>query len=126
MIQIRRETYMPRSILCILCLYNMLAPSGTWTFLLTYQKQRGYQYICLMIDSFSQWCECVSLQSQDTAHVAKVLYNELFCRYGLPSSILSDRGQNCMSKLTSSLSTLFEVTRIRTSSIHPQTYGVCE
>jgi hypothetical protein len=90
------------------------------------KAKEGYQYICLMIDSFSQWCECVSLQSQDTAHVAKVLYNELFCRYGLPSSILSDRGQNCMSKLTSSLSTLFEVTRIRTSSFHPQIYGVCE
>jgi hypothetical protein len=46
----------------------------------------GYQYILLMIDSFSHWCECVPLQSHDTGHVAKVLYNELFSRYGLPFS----------------------------------------
>ena len=90
------------------------------------KAKEGYQYICLMIDSFSHWCECVFLQSQDTAHVAKVLYNDLLSRYGLPSSILSDQGQNCMSKLASSLNTLFEVTRIRTSSFHPQTYGICE
>ena len=90
------------------------------------KAKEGYQYIRLMIDSFSHWCECVSLHSQDTAHLAKVLYNELFSRYGLPSSILSDRGQSCMSKLASSLSALFKVTRIRTSSFHPQTYGICE
>ena len=54
------------------------------------KAKEGYQYIRLMIDSFSHWYECVPLQFQDTAHVAKVLYNEFGSRYGLPSSILSD------------------------------------
>jgi hypothetical protein len=91
------------------------------------KTKEGYQYILLMIDSFSHWCECVPLQSQDAANVAKVLYNEIFTRYGLPSSILSDRGQNFMSKLVSSLCAIFEVTRLRTSSFHPQTNGIiCE
>ena len=57
------------------------------------KTKEGYQYILLMIDSFSHWCECVPLQSQDAANVAKVFYNEIFTRYGLPSSILSDQGQ---------------------------------
>lgn len=90
------------------------------------KTKEGYQYILLMIDSFSHWCECVPLQPQDAAHVAKVFYNEIFTRYGLPSSVLSDQGQNVMSKLVSSLCVLFEVTRLRTSSFHPKTNGICE
>jgi hypothetical protein len=48
------------------------------------KAKEGYQYIPLMIDSFSHWCECVPLQSQDTSHVAKVLYKEIFTRYDYP------------------------------------------
>jgi hypothetical protein len=57
----------------------------------------GYQYILLLIDSFSHWCECFPLTSQDAVNVARVLYNAIFTRFGMPASILSDRGQNCMS-----------------------------
>jgi cleavage and polyadenylation specificity factor subunit 1 len=46
----------------------------------------GYQYILLLIDSFSHWCECVPLTSQDSVNVAKVLYNEIFTRFGMPVS----------------------------------------
>ena len=86
----------------------------------------GYQYILLLIDSFSHWCECVPLTSQDSVNVAKVLYNEIFTRFGTPGSILSDQGHNCMSKLVSALCDIFQVTKLRTSSFHPQTNGICE
>ena len=71
----------------------------------------GYQYILLLIDSFSHWCECVPLTSQDAMSVARVLYNEIFTRFGMPASILSDRGQNVMSKLVSALCDIFLVTK---------------
>ena len=59
-------------------------------------------------------------------NVAKVLYNGIFTRFGMPGSILSDRGHNFMSKLVSALCDIFQVTKLRTSSFHPQTNGICE
>lgn len=58
--------------------------------------------------------------------VGRVLYNEIFTRFGMPASILSDQGQNVMSKLVSALCDIFQVTKLRTSSFHPQTNGICE
>ena len=127
--RLQRKAYTPRNILCILCLYKMFSPGGTWTFLLAYQKQK------MVISTFFLWLTVLaigvnvflcSLKILPMYHVAKVLYNEMFTRHGLPSSILSDRGQICISKLGSSLCALFEVTRIRTSSFHPQTNSICE
>ena len=79
---------------------------------------KNYQYILLLIDSFSHLCECVPLTSQDAVNVAKVLYNEIFTRFGMPVSI--------MSKLVSALCDIFQVTKLRTSSFHPQTNGIYE
>ena len=42
------------------------------------------------------------------------------------STILSDRGQNVASRLVSALCDIFQVTRIRISSFHPQTNVLCE
>jgi len=90
------------------------------------ESKLGHRHILLMIDNFSHWCECVPLQTQDALQVAKALYNEFFTRYGMCSSILSDRGQNFVSRLVSALCDIFQVTRIRTSSFPPQTNGLCE
>ena len=58
--------------------------------------------------------------------MAKAFYHEIFTRYGMCSSILSDRDQNFVSRLVSALCGIFQVTRIRTSSFHPQKNGLCE
>ncbi|MEW8546122.1 MAG: reverse transcriptase domain-containing protein [Candidatus Thiodiazotropha sp.] len=89
-------------------------------------KARGYQYILLVVDSFSKWCEAFPLESQDAKIVASVLYNEIITRYGAPSVLVSDRGQNFMSKLVSALCEMFDITRHHTSSYHPQTNSTCE
>lgn len=90
------------------------------------KTQKGYQYILLIIDSFSKWSEAFPLVSQSAQEVANILYNEVICRYGAPRSILSDRGRNFMSKLVSALCELFEIKRYFTSSYHPQTNATVE
>ena len=89
-------------------------------------KAKGYQYVLLLVDSFSRWCEAFPLESQDAKHVASILYNEIICRYGAPRVLISDRGRNFMSKLVRALCELFDITRHHTSSYHPQTNSVCE
>lgn len=80
----------------------------------------------LVVDSFSKWTEDFPMRTQEAKEVADILYNEIFTRYGAPSTIVSDRGRNFMSKLVNALCELFEVKRLLTSSYHPQTNATVE
>ena len=90
------------------------------------KTKEGYQYILLIVDSFTKWTECFPLKTQEASEIADILYNEFITRYGAPRSIVSDRGRNFMSKLVSALCELFEIKRFHTSSYHPQTNGTVE
>ena len=86
----------------------------------------GEKYLLSVIDSFSRWPELFAINSDDSQTIAKILYEEVFSRYGAPRVLVSDRGQNFMSKLVKAVSSLFQVTRHHTSSYHPQTNSTCE
>lgn len=58
--------------------------------------------------------------------IAGILYAEIFCRYGNPSILVSDRVQHFLSKLVSALCEIFDITRHKTSSYHPQTNSACK
>ena len=86
----------------------------------------GHKYILLVVDSFIKWPEAFPLRTQESSEIAKVLFWEIFCRYGAPYTIVSVRGQNFMSKLVTAVCQIFQVTRHFTSSYHPQTNATCE
>ena len=85
-----------------------------------------HKYILLVVCAFSKWCEAFPMKTAGAPEVAKLLYNEIICRYSAPTTLLSDRGSNFMSKLISELCKLFQITRVHTSSYHPQTNAACE
>ena len=86
----------------------------------------GHQYILLVIDSFSKWSEAFPLKTQSAQEIASTLYQQFICRYGAPSSMVSDRGRNFMSKIVSALCELFHIKRYHTSSYHPQSNSTVE
>ncbi|KAL4231721.1 hypothetical protein ACF0H5_009297 [Mactra antiquata] len=90
------------------------------------KTREGYQYVLLIVDSFTKWTEAHPLKTQEAKDVAEVLYNEIFARYGAPRTIVSDRGANFMSKLVKALCEMFEVKQLHTSSYHPQTNATVE
>jgi hypothetical protein len=92
---------------------------------LTTSKNKN-KYILVIVDSFSGWCKSFPLASQEAQAIAKVLYEEIICRYGAPDVIVSDRGSNFLSKLVASLCELFQITRHHTSSYHPQSNSTVE
>ena len=73
------------------------------------KTKEGFQYILLVVDSFSKWTEAFPMRTQEVKEVADILYNEIFTRYGAPQTIVSDRGRNFMSKLVNALCEFFEV-----------------
>ena len=84
------------------------------------------RYILLVVDAFSRWPEAFALTSCDAITVAKVLYNEIFTRYGAPSVLVSDRGQCFMSNLVQALCAMFGVKRNVTTPYRPQANSPCE
>ena len=85
-----------------------------------------YKHILVVVDSYSKWMEAHPLRSQEATEVAAVLYREVITRYGAPRTLISDRGQTFMSKLTAAMCELFQITRHYVSAYHPATNLVVE
>ena len=49
------------------------------------------KYIILAVDYVSKWVEAQALPTNDTRVVVKFL-KKLFCRFGVPRELISDRG----------------------------------
>ena len=73
-------------------MYN-INTGGIWTFFFGPLKKAagGEQYILLLVDSFSRWCETFALNDQKATTVATVLYEQTFTCYGAPHELISDR-----------------------------------
>ena len=93
---------------------------------LTPSSEGGHMHILLVVDSFSRWCEAFPLQNQTASQVAKVLYREIFTRFGAPKSLVSDRGPQFMSALISQLCQIFSIKKHSTTPYHPQSNAACE
>ena len=89
-------------------------------------SSNGYRYILVAIDSTSLYPEIHPTKTCDADETAKVLYEQVFCRYGCPYNILTDRGACFRSSLINALCKLFKVKQIFTSSYHPQTNSRAE
>lgn len=63
------------------------------------KTKEGYQYILLVTDSLTHCSEALPMRTQEATEVAYLLYKEIFTRYGAPRILVSDRGQNVMSKI---------------------------
>ena len=88
--------------------------------------KEGYKYSLLIIDSFSKFPEAFPTFTQEAMEVAKILYNGIFCQYGAPRSILTDKGQCFMSKLVKEICKIFQITKINTCSYNPQGNATAE
>jgi len=88
--------------------------------------ENGNAYVIVFTDHFTRWPEAFATASNDAETAARLLTNELICRYGAPARLLSDRGTNYTSALVSTVCRLLGVDRSITTAYHPQTDGLVE
>ena len=81
---------------------------------------QGNKYILVVTDLFSKWTEAFALKTTDSETLARVLVDEVICRYGMPSTLHSDQGANLTSNLIASLCKMLGIRQTRTSAYHPQ------
>ena len=94
------------------------------------ESPSGYTHIVIFVDYFSRWAIARPLKSRegelDAKTVARVLLDDVVCKHGRPQFLLSDRGSNFMSKLVLELLVMMGISKLNTTSYHPQTNGLVE
>lgn len=86
----------------------------------------GYKHILTVADTFSRWVEFLPLKTTTADEVADTLVQEIFCRFGVPRRILSDRGAQFTSSLMSNLYELLGIKGGLTAAEAPWTNSPAE
>lgn len=87
---------------------------------------RGNKYCITFIDQFSSWIEAFPVKDMSAKTAASVLVNEIFCRFGAFSTILSDRGSQFLSSLFKETVKILGAKSLFSSGYRPQTNGKLE
>ncbi|KMS94628.1 hypothetical protein BVRB_016850 [Beta vulgaris subsp. vulgaris] len=86
----------------------------------------GNKFILTWIDTFTNWAVAVPVPDTTAATLAEKLYESLFCVYGMPLHVISDRGAQFLSEMNRNLMKFLGVRQHATTSYSPNANGVCE
>jgi len=78
-----------------------------------------------MTEYYTRWPIVVATPLADAETTAKVIYREVFCTFGPPAEILSDRF-HFADKTIQNLSKIVKVIHKFSTAYHPQTNGLVE
>ena len=87
---------------------------------------QGFTYLLTCMDRFTRWPEAIPISAITAEVVAQALVAGWISRFGIPSTIITDRGQQFESHLWSILMRLLGTKRSRTTAYHPQSNGMVE
>ena len=83
------------------------------------------RYILTLVDTATRWSETVPLRDIRTTDVASALFN-IFSRLGVTKQILSDNGQQLVSKTMSEVMEIIGIERRLSTPYHAQSNGMVE
>ncbi|XP_058784400.1 uncharacterized protein LOC131659192 [Vicia villosa] len=86
----------------------------------------GKNYILVAVDYVSKWVEAVALPTNDAKVVVTFLKNNIFSRFGVPRTLISDEGTHFLNKLMENLLKKYNVKHKIATAYHPQTSGQVE
>ena len=85
-----------------------------------------YNYVLIVIDQLTLQVELIPTKSTSAIETANALYENWFCRYGVPSVLISDRHTAFTAAVTQRLLSLCGVKHTLISTKNPKSNGLCE
>ncbi|GJR54949.1 reverse transcriptase domain-containing protein [Tanacetum coccineum] len=90
-----------------------------------FPKSYKFEYILVVVDYVSKWAKAQDLPTND-AQVVITFLKKLFCHFGMPKALISDRGTHFCNKIMEKKMKRYGVNHRFSMSYHPQTYGQVE
>ncbi|MCO5573942.1 hypothetical protein L7F22_027720 [Adiantum nelumboides] len=87
---------------------------------------RGKSYILTAVDYLSRWAEAIAVRQITAKDVAKFVYDEICCKFGVPLELLSDKGPGFRAKLLDFLCAKMKIRHQHTTPYYPQCNGLNE
>ena len=89
-------------------------------------SSHGYLYLLTCVDRFTRWPEAFPLIEITAESVARAFVFGWIARFGVPSTIVTDRGRQFESNLWTQLNCFFSIHRQYTTAYHPAANGTVE
>jgi hypothetical protein len=86
----------------------------------------GFTYLFTIIDRSSRWLEVIPLKAMDAASCVDALVKVWIARFGVPTTLTSDRGTQFCLELWANLCRRLDIQHIKTTAYHPQANGMLE
>ena len=77
-------------------------------------SKSGNRYLVVFSDYLTRWPEAFAVPSIDAPVIAKLFVNEIIGRHGSPRTLLSDKGQNFMSRLIHEVCKIVNTEKVNT------------
>ena len=82
--------------------------------------------ILIITDHYSRFAQAIKTPNQTAIATAQAAWDNFFGKYGFPEKIVTDQGTQFEGKLFQQLCKVADITKLRTTSYHPQGNGNCE
>lgn len=87
---------------------------------------RGKSYILTAVDYLSRWAEAAAVRQITAKDVAKFVYENICCQFGVPLELLSDQGPGFRADLMTFLCEKMRIRHKYTTPYYPQCNGLNE
>ena len=102
-------------------------PAQDWPIDFTHMRRVGRaRYLLVLGDTFLGWVETFPTTNKRAHTVAQILLTKIIPRFGLPSSLQSDKGPKFTSKVTQQLVQFLQIPWKFHIPYHPQSSGKVE
>jgi transposase InsO family protein len=81
---------------------------------------RKFAYILCITHAFTKYAVVTSIPNKDAQTVAKAIFEQWFCKFGIPAQIHTDGGKEFENKLMEEFCELLNVQHTNTIQYHPQ------
>ena len=89
-------------------------------------RGHGNTYALIIVDHFTKWPELIPMKCITAPNIARTIFEEWCCRYGVMTQLHSDGAQNMHGNVIKELCNFIGTVKSKSSRLHPQGDGMSE